>query len=45
VELDRTAPDGLGVEGGDQQETRGWCQLFLVGGDAPGRVEAAVEAM
>jgi hypothetical protein len=45
VELDRTAPDGLGVEGGDQQETRGWCQLFLVGGDAPGGIEAAVEAM
>jgi hypothetical protein len=45
VKRECTASDGLGVEGSDQEETRGRSQLFVVGGDAAGGVEAAVEAV
>jgi hypothetical protein len=44
VELERAAPDGLAVPGGDQQQARGRGQLIVVGRDAPAGVETAVEA-
>ena len=44
MELQRPAPDGLAVQGGDQEQPGGRGQLVVIGGDAPRRVEAAIEA-
>ena len=43
VELERAAPDRLAVQGGDQQEAGGQREFLVVGGDAAGDVESAVE--
>jgi hypothetical protein len=44
VELERTAPDRLAVQRGQQEQSRGRGHLVLGGGDAPGWVETALEA-
>jgi len=45
VELEHPAPDRLGVQGGEQEQTRGRGHLLVGGGDAPGRVEPFLEAV
>src|SRR6266700_874854 len=44
VELQCAAAGRLAVQGRDQEQARGRGHLVVGGGDAPGRVEAAVEA-
>ena len=43
VELEPAAADRLRVQGGDQEQSGGRGHLVVVGREAPGRVEAAVE--
>ena len=44
MELERAAADRFAVQGRDQEQARGRGHLVVGGRDAPGRVEAAVEA-